>query len=140
MLHQKVVSHLFLAINKKNNRHTTPPQNHIAFVMPRPKGIVSLHKSGTGKNQSRQRTTPHDNRCFNCKYSHSKTNLLSSLVIPVPTPLNYSVINPTQLSSVCQHSSISSHNTTPELQASSIPSRNSPDPKSTMPPPSTRGY
>ena len=158
--------------------------------MPRPKGIGSRHKSGTGKNQGRQRTTPRDNRCFNCKDSHSKSNELSSpvipvppplnnsvinppqlssvrqqssrssqntprdnrcfnskesnsksnefssLVIPVPPPLNDSVINPPQLSSVCQQSSISSHNTTHELQASSIPGRTSPDPSNTMTPPS----
>ena len=44
-------------MNKQNNRHTTPPQTHIAFIVPRPKGIGSRHKSGTGKNQGRQRTT-----------------------------------------------------------------------------------
>ena len=49
-------------------------------------------------------------------------------------PWNDSVINPTQLSSVRQQSSISSHNTTHELQASSIPGRTSPDPSSTTPP------
>ena len=52
-------------------------------------------------------------------------------------PWNDSVINPTQLSSVRQQSSSSSHNTTHELQASSIPGRTSPDPSNTMPPPST---
>ena len=177
-----------MAINKQNNRHTTPPQTHMTFIMPRPKGIGSCHKSGTGNNQGRQRTTHHDNRCFNHKGSHSKSNnlssplipvlhplnnsvikphqlysvrkqssrysqntprdnrcfnskdinsnsnYLSSLVIPVPTPLNYSVINPTQLSSVCQHSSISSQKTTPESQYSSVPGRTSPDPSNTMPP------
>ena len=58
-------------------------------------------------------------------------------MIPVYTPLNNSVINPPQLSSVGQQSSSSSHNTTHELQASSILGRNSPDPSNTMPPPST---
>ena len=56
---------------------------------------------------------------------------------PVPHPLNDQVINPTQLSSVCQQSSISSNNTTHELQATSTPGRTSPDPSNTMPPPST---
>ena len=51
-------------------------------------------------------------------------------------PWNYSVINPNQLSSVRQQSSSSSHNTTHELQASSIPCQTSPDPSNTMPPPS----
>ena len=55
-------------------RHRTPPQTHIAFIMPRPKGIVVCHKIGTGKNQGGQRTTPRDNRCFNLKGSHSKIN------------------------------------------------------------------
>ena len=55
----------------------------------------------------------------------------------MPPPLNDSVINPTQLSSVCQQSSRSSNNTTHELQASSILSWNPPDPSNTMPPPST---
>ena len=59
-------------------------------------------------------------------------------MIPVPTPLNDSVINPTQLSLVCQQSSRSSHNTTHDLQACSIPSCTSPDPSNTMPPPSTK--
>ena len=40
----------------------TPPQNHIAFIMPSFKGIGSRHKSGTGNNQGRQQTTPRDNR------------------------------------------------------------------------------
>ena len=47
---------------KKNNRHTTPPQTNIALIMPRPKGIDSRHKSGTGNNKGRKRTTPFDNR------------------------------------------------------------------------------
>ena len=49
---------------------------------------------------------------------------------------NDSVINPTQLSFVPQQSSSSSHNTTHELQASSIPGQTSPDPSNIMPPPS----
>ena len=52
-------------------------------------------------------------------------------------PWNDSVINPTQLSSVRQQSSRSSHNTTHELQAFSIPGRTSPDLSNNMPPPST---
>ena len=159
--------------------------------MPRPKGIVHRHKSGTGKNQGRKRTTPRDNRCFNRKESHSKRNCFSSPVIPVPPPLNDSVINPPrlssvcqqssrsshnnpcdnryfnftgshskinklsspvlpvppplndpvinipQLSSVCQHSSRSTQNTTPESQASPIPCQTSDNPSNTMPPLST---
>ena len=81
--------------------------------------------------------TPHDNRCFNSKDSNSKSNELPSLVIPVPTPLNDSFINTPHISSVLQKSYIYSHNTTHELQASSIPSQTSPDPSNTMPPPST---
>ena len=108
---RKIGSHPLLAINKQNNMHTTPPQNHISFIVPITKDIGSLHKSGTGNNQGRQRTTPHDNRCFNCKYSHSNSNQFSSLVISVPPPLNNLVINPYQLSLVCQQSSSSSQNT-----------------------------
>ena len=59
-------------------------------------------------------------------------------MIPVPPPLNDSVINPTEMSLVCQKSSISSQNTMHELQASPIPGRTSPDPSNTMPPPSTK--
>ena len=59
------------------------------------------------------------------------------MVITVPHLLNESVINPPQLSSVSQHSSRYSHNTTHELQDSSIPGWTSPDPPNTMPPPST---
>ena len=100
-----------MAINKQNNRHTTPPQTHIAFIMPRPKGIVIRYKIGTWKNQGRQRTSPCDNQCFNHKDSHSKSNKLSSPLIYLPPPLNNLVINPPQLSSVHQQSSRSSHNT-----------------------------
>ena len=72
--------------------------------------------------------SPRDNWWFNIKYSNSKRNYFSSQVIPVTPPLNNSVINPPQMSSILQKTSRSSHNTTHELQASSIPSRNSPDP------------
>ena len=58
-------------------------------------------------------------------------------MIPVPPPLNGSVIDIPHLSSVSQQSSISSHKTTLEFQASLIPVRTSPDPSNTMPPPST---
>ena len=180
-----------MAINKQNNRHKISPQTHILFIMPRPKGIGSLQKIGRGKNQGRQqitsldkryfnrndchlksnelslpviyvfpplnnsvinpyqlssvhqqsssssRNTPRDNRLFNSKDSNSKINELPSPVIPVPPPLNDSVINPTQLSLIRQQSSSSSHNTIHELQASSIPGRTSPNPSNTMPPPST---
>ena len=159
--------------------------------MPHPKGVGSIHKIVSRNNQGRQQTTTRYNRCFNLNYIHSKRNEFSSLVIPVPSQLNNSVVNPPQLSSVrqqssssphntprynrcfnskeshskinyfsspvihvlppfhdsvinphqmslvCQGSSRSSQNTTPELQASSIPGRTSPDLSNTMPPPST---
>ena len=107
---QKVGSYLLMAI-KKNNMHTTPRKNHTEFIMPCPKGIGRCHKSGTGNNQGRQRTTPHDNRHYNRKESHSKSNELSPPVISVTPPLNNSVINPHQLSLVGQQSSSSSQNT-----------------------------
>ena len=107
-------------INNKNNSHTTPPQTHIAFIIPHTKGVDSCHNSGTGKNQGRQRTTPCDNRCFNRKESHSKSNKLSSPVIYVSTILNDSVINPPQLSLVRQQLSISSQNTPRDNQCFNI--------------------
>ena len=70
LLRQKVGSHILMAIDKQNNRHTKPPQTHIAFIMPRFKGIGSRQKSGTGNNQGRKRTAPRDNRCFNQKECH----------------------------------------------------------------------
>ena len=182
----------FVVNQQTKNRHTTPPQTHIAFIMLRPKGIGSRHKSGTGNNHGRKRTTPRDNQCFNrkdshsninelsspvihvppplnnsvinlhhlpsvcqqsykssqntprdnhcfnSKYSNSNINQLSSPLIPLPPPLNDSVINLHQLSSFFQQSSSSSQNTTPELQAYSIPGCTSPDPANTIPPPSTK--
>ena len=90
-----------MAINKQNIRHTISPQTHIIFVMPcSKKGLERCHKSGTGNNQGRRRTTPHDNRGFNRNDCHSKSNELSSPVIPKLSPWNYPFINPTQLSSV----------------------------------------
>ena len=47
---------------QKNNTHTILPQTHIVLIMPRPNGIGSRHKSGTGNNQGMQQTTPRDNR------------------------------------------------------------------------------
>ena len=79
--------------------------------MPSSKGIGSYHKSGTGENQGTQRTSTRDNWCFNCNYCHSKSNNLSLPMIYVSSPLNNSVINPSQLSSVCQQLSSSLHNT-----------------------------
>ena len=79
--------------------------------MPRSKkGFGRCHKSGTGNNQGRRRTTPCDNRGFNRNDCHSKSIEISLPVIYVSLPLNNSVINPPQLSSVCQHSSRSSRN------------------------------
>ena len=62
---------------------------------------------------------------------------MSSPVIPVPNPLNDSLINPSQMISVGQQSSSSSNNTMYELQASSIPGWTPLYPSNTMPPPST---
>ena len=81
--------------------------------------------------------TPRDNKCLNSNHSNSKSNELSSLVIPMLPPCNDPFINPTHPSSVRQQSSSSSPNTTHELQDSSIPGQTSPDPSNTMPPPST---
>ena len=98
-------------IDKQNTRHTISPQTHIIFIIPRPKGIGSCHKSETGNNQGRQQMNYSDNRCFNRNNCHSKRNWLSLTVIYVSPPLNNSVINPSRLSSVRQQSSRSSHNT-----------------------------
>ena len=81
--------------------------------------------------------SPRDNKCLDSNHINSKSNEVSSPVIPVLPPWNDPFINPTQLSLVRQQSSSSSPNTTHELQASSIPGRTSPDPSNTMPPPST---
>ena len=86
---------------------------------------------------SYSQNNPRENRCSNRKDSNSKINESTSTVIPVTHPLNDSVVNPTQLSSVSQQSSSTSHNTTHELQASSIPGRTSHNPSNTMPLPST---
>ena len=59
---KKLAPTVFLGINKQYNRHTTPPQTHIAFIVPRTKGIGSRHKSVTGNNQGKQQTTPCDNQ------------------------------------------------------------------------------
>ena len=74
------------------------------------KGLGRCHKSGTGNNQGRRRTTPRDNRGFNHNDCHTKSIDMLFLVISVSLPLNNLVINPPQLSSVCQQSSRSSHN------------------------------
>ena len=62
--------------------------------------------------------TPCNNQCLNTNHSNSKRYELSSPVIPMLHPWNDPFIYPTQLSSVRQHSSRSSHNTTHKLQAS----------------------
>ena len=74
------------------------------------KGLGRCHKSGIGNNQGRRRTTPRDNRGFNRNDCHSKSIKMSLPVISVSLPLNNSVVNPPHLSSVCQQSSRSSHN------------------------------
>ena len=63
-------------LKNNNNSNTTTPQTHIAFIVPRLKGIGSHNKSGTWKNQGRQRTNTCDKWCFNSKDSHSKSNKL----------------------------------------------------------------
>ena len=54
--------------------------------------------------------TPRDNQGFNRSDCHSKSIEMSLPVISVSLPLNNLVINPPQVSSVCQQSSGSSHN------------------------------
>ena len=79
--------------------------------MPRSKkGLGRCHKSGTGNNQGTWRTTPRGNRVFNRNDCHLKSIEMLLPVICVSLPLNNLVINPPQLSSVCQQSSRSSHN------------------------------
>ena len=79
--------------------------------MPRfKKGLGRCHKSGTGNNKGSWRTTPRDNRGSNYNDCHSKSIETSLTAISVYLPLNNSVINPPQLSSVCQQSSRSSPN------------------------------
>ena len=79
--------------------------------MPRSKkGLGRCHKSGTRNNQGRRRTTPRDNHDFNRNDCHSKSIKISLPVISVSLPLNNSVINPPQLSSVCLQSPRSLHN------------------------------
>ena len=69
-----------------------------------PRRVLGGATSGTGNNQGRQRTTPCNNRGFNRNGCHSKSTDMSLPVISVSLPLNNSVINPPQMSSVCQHS------------------------------------
>ena len=85
--------------------------------MPRSKkGLGRCHKSGTGNNQDRPRTTPLDNGGFIRKDYHSKRIEISLPVIYVSLPLNNAVINPPQLSSVCHQSSRSSHSSPHEKE------------------------
>ena len=114
--HQKFGSYLLMDTNKKIPVKKKPPQTHISFIMPRPKGIGSCIKSGTGNNQGRQQTNPCYDLCFNRNYSHSKINKLSLTVISIYPTLNNSVINPSLMSSVCQQPSISSHFTPDDNQ------------------------
>ena len=102
----------------------SPPLNN-SVINPPQLSLVRQQSSSSSYN------TPRDNWWFNTKDSNSKSNGLSSPVITVPPPFNYPLINPPQMSLVCQQSSSSLHNTTHELQASSIPGRNSPDPSNT---------
>ena len=106
----------------------SPPLNNSVINPPQ---LFSVGQQSSSSSQS----TPRYNRLFNSKESNSNRKWLSSPVIHVPLPLNDSVIDPPQLSSVRQKSSRYSHNTTYEFQASSIPGWDSPDPSNTMPPP-----
>ena len=85
--------------------HTISPQTHILFIMPRSKkGLGRWHKSGTGNNQGRRQKTPRNNRVSNRNDCHPNSIETSLAAISVSIPLNNSVINPPQMSSVCQHS------------------------------------
>ena len=108
----------------------SPPLNN-SVINPSPPSSYCKQSSRSSHN------TPRDKQCFNSKGSNSKSNYLPSPVLHGPPLLNDSVINPTQMSSVCHQSSRSTHNTTHELQASSIPGQTSPGPSNTIPPPST---
>ena len=100
-----------MAIDKQNIRHKISPKTHIVFIMLRSKkGLGRCHKSGTGNNQGRRRITPRDNQGLNRNDCHSKSNDMSLPVISVSLQFNSSVINPPQLSLVCQQSSMSSPN------------------------------
>ena len=114
-----------MAINKKNNRHTTPPQTHIALIMPLSKGIGLCHRSGTWNNKGRQRTTPCDKQYSNRKEIHSKSKDFLSLVLSIYPPLKNPVINPLQLSLVSQQSSSSSQNTPWDTRCVNIKNSNS---------------
>ena len=98
--------------NSKSNKLSSP----VIIVPPlfnksviNPPQLPSVHQ----QSYSYSHNTPRDNRCFNFKDSHSKSNEFSSPVIPVPPPLNDSVISTPQISLVCQQSSSSSQNTAP---------------------------
>ena len=111
--------------------YVSPPLNH---------SVINPSHLSSGCQQSSRSlyNTPHDNQCFNRKDSNSNINDLTPPLITVTPPFNDSVINTTQLSLVGQQSSSSSHNTTHEFRASSIPGRTSPDPSDTTPPPPTK--
>ena len=104
-----------------NNSVTNPPQ------------LSSVCQQSTRSSPN----SPCDKKCLDSNHINSNSNELSSLVIPTLPPWNDPFINPTQLSLDHQQSSSSSPNTMHELQSSSIPGRNSPNPSNTMPPPST---
>ena len=98
------------SVNVRQSQRVSP-QTHILFFMLHSKKVLGrCHKSGNGNNQERRRTTPRDNRGFNRIYCQSKSIEMSLPVIYVSLPLNNSVINPPQLSSVCQNSSMTSPN------------------------------
>ena len=119
--------------HSKSNNFSSPV---ISVSLPFNNSVINPSQLSLVLQQSSRSShnTPCDNRCFNSKYSNSKSNELPSPVIHVPPPLNDSVINPTQLSLVRQQSPRYSYNTTHELRASSRPGRTSPYPSNTMPP------
>ena len=106
------------------------PLNNLVIDPPQPSSVCQ-QSSRSSLN------SPRDKKFLDSNHSNSNINDLSSPVIPMLPPWNDSVINPTQLSSVCQQSYRFSPNKTHELQASSIPGRTSPYPSNNMPPPST---
>ena len=126
----------------RNNRHSKSNELSLTVIsvsLPLHNAVINPPQMSSVSHQSSRysHNTPRDNQCLNRNHSNSKSNELSSPVITMLSPWNDSVINPTQMSLVLQQSYISSHNTTHELQASSIPGRNSLDPSNTMPLPST---
>ena len=124
------------ACHSKSNEISLPviyvslPLNNLVINPPQPSSVCQ-------QSSRYSPNSPRDNKCLDSNHIKSKSNALSSPVIPTLPPWNDPFINPTQMSSVHQQSYRSSPNTTHELQAYSITGQTSPDPSNTMPPPST---